>query len=516
MVPVAVWAGGLLALALTGRAATDQLAIAVRRFSPLAAACLLLVAGSGLVSAYVRLPGLGALVDTRYGQLVLLKTVVLGTLAAAGWWQRRAALPALLAGDRSRFTRTATVEVLLFAAAMGTAVALSRTPAPVQGEPAESIAQSLLGYPMPAAPDAGRLLGDWLPEPLFIAVVLAAAWCYLGAVGRLRRRGRALAGGAYGRAAGRRCGHHHRHRQRTGPVRATVVQRAPAPATAADHGRADPARARRPAHPGPAGVADQARIRAGRGRGSGCGRPGASRFGRLLTRPLVAAVLLAGTGFPLYFTGLYELTLRSHAAHLIMIGYFLAAGWLFFWVVLGVDPVPRRAGYPARLLAVALVVGSQVALGVVLARSGTLLAADWFTALARLWGDPPLVDQQTAGRLLWSLGNLPLLAVLAALAVSPTGAGSRRRHLPGKSRYRAPDNHSSSRKAWSRVGAGQHRATLSHQPFQRGAPRDPVQVAWRSVPDPFGGCRRWPLARRRPIVIAIAPKIVARRARLTH
>ncbi|MGW4465208.1 cytochrome c oxidase assembly protein [Micromonospora sp. NPDC004704] len=416
VVPVAVWAGGLLALALTGRARTDQLAIAVRRFSPLAAGCLVLVAASGLVSAYVRLPGLGALVDTRYGQLVLLKTLLLGALAAAGWWQRRAALPGLLDGDRSRFIRIATVEVLIFAAAMGTAVALSRTPAPVPGEPEESIAQALLGYPLPAAPDAARLLGDWLPEPVLIAVALAIAGYYLGAVARLRRTGGqwpvwrtatfllgcavivVATSSALARYAPLLFSVHLLQQLLLTTV-APILLVLGAPLTLARQVLPTSVT------PGWPGVREWLR------------GAGASRTGLLLTRPVVAAILLAGTGFPLYYTGIYDQALRSHAAHLVMVGYFLATGWLFFWVVLGTDPVPRRAGYPERLLAVLLLVVSQVALGLVLAGSDTLLAADWSTALARLWGDPPLLDQQNAGRLLWSLGSLPLLAVLATLAV---------------------------------------------------------------------------------------------------
>jgi len=130
VVPVTVWAGGLLALVLSGRASAEQQTIAVRRFSRIALACITLVAVSGLLSAYVRLPAWSALLDSRYGQLVVVKTVLLGVLAGMGWWHRVAALPALAAGNRRRFTLTAIGEILVFAAAMGTAVALSRTPTP--------------------------------------------------------------------------------------------------------------------------------------------------------------------------------------------------------------------------------------------------------------------------------------------------------------------------------------------------------------------------------------------------
>ncbi|MFK3983254.1 cytochrome c oxidase assembly protein [Micromonospora sp. NPDC050397] len=426
VLPVALWVGGLLALVLTGRAATDQLAVAVRRFSPLAAACLLLVAASGLVSAYVRLPGLGALVGTRYGQLVLLKTVLLGMLALVGWWQRRAALPALAAGVRGVFVRVATVEILLFAGAMGTAVALSRTPAPVPGGPEESIAQALLGYPMPAAPDLGRWLGDWLPEPIFVAAALGATWCYLGGVVRLRARGEhwqvartasflvgatvvvvATSGGLARYAPLLFSAHLLQQLSLTLVAPLLIVLAAPLTLAL----RALPSGT----DPGWPGTRERL-----------CSALG-SRTRLLLTRPPVAAVPLAGIGYLLYFTGLYELTLRSHAAHLVMIGCFLAVGGLFFWAVLGVDAVPDRPrSHAPRLLAVVLLLVAQIGLGVLLARSGELLAPNWFTALARPWGDPPLADQQSAATLLWSLGSLPPLAALAALLLPPPTPTSRR------------------------------------------------------------------------------------------
>jgi putative copper export protein len=142
VVGVVLWAGGLGALLLSGRAP----AVAVRRFSPLATWCAVAVIGSGVISAGIRLPGPGALVTTRYGQLMLLKAAVLAGLVLLGLMQRRLAMPALDRGDRRRFTLVATGEVLLFAAAMGAAVALSRTP-PAIIEEEESAAQALLGFP---------------------------------------------------------------------------------------------------------------------------------------------------------------------------------------------------------------------------------------------------------------------------------------------------------------------------------------------------------------------------------
>lgn len=142
-----------------------------------------------------------------------------------------------------------------------------------------------------------------------------------------------------------------------------------------------------------------------------------SRPARVLTHPVVALALYVGSLYAMYFTGLYEMALRSHATHLIVMIHFVATGYLLFWVVIGVDPAPRRPPHPVRMLLVLVAMVLHAFLGVALMQSRTLVAADWFTALARPWGDTPLDDQRTAGGIAWSFGEIPTLIVLAVLLV---------------------------------------------------------------------------------------------------
>ncbi|WTR27630.1 cytochrome c oxidase assembly protein [Streptomyces canus] len=46
--------------------------------------------------------------------------------------------------------------------------------------------------------------------------------------------------------------------------------------------------------------------------------------------------------------------MRSHLGHLFMLVHFLAVGLLFFWVVIGTDPGPRRPPHPGRLFVLIL------------------------------------------------------------------------------------------------------------------------------------------------------------------
>jgi len=142
------------------------------------------------------------------------------------------------------------------------------------------------------------------------------------------------------------------------------------------------------------------------------------RIGRVLSHPVVALVQYVAAMYLMYFTGLYEFALRSHAAHLAMMLHFLGAGYLFFWVVIGVDPTPRpRPAPPLRLVLVLLAMVLHAFLGVAIMQATTLLAADWFTALPRDWGPTPLADQRTAGGIAWSFGEIPTLFVVGALMV---------------------------------------------------------------------------------------------------
>ncbi|GAA2372653.1 cytochrome c oxidase assembly protein [Dactylosporangium salmoneum] len=54
-------------------------------------------------------------------------------------------------------------------------------------------------------------------------------------------------------------------------------------------------------------------------------------------------------------------------------------------------------------------------LGLAIQQSSTLIAADWYQALARPWGGPPLQDQRLGGAIAWSFGKPPSAAVAVAL-----------------------------------------------------------------------------------------------------
>ncbi|HEY3007006.1 MAG TPA: cytochrome c oxidase assembly protein [Micromonosporaceae bacterium] len=141
-----------------------------------------------------------------------------------------------------------------------------------------------------------------------------------------------------------------------------------------------------------------------------------SRPVRVLTFPLVAYALFVVTPFVLYFTGLYRLTLENPFVHELVHAHFLAVGCLFFWPLVGLDPLPGRWPYPARVLLMLISVPFHTVLGLTIMQSQVLLGGDWYPSLRLGWVDP-WADQNTAGGILWAGGELVSVTLLAVLLV---------------------------------------------------------------------------------------------------
>jgi putative membrane protein len=137
---------------------------------------------------------------------------------------------------------------------------------------------------------------------------------------------------------------------------------------------------------------------------------------RVIGHPLVAWVLFTVSLYGLYFSPLFDLSLRNPFVHDLVHLHFLGAGLLFWWPLVGLDPTRWRLPHLARLLFVFLMVPFHAFLGVAIMNSGRLLAPSLGT-FPRSWGPTPLADQQAGGAILWGAGDLVALgAVLGILA----------------------------------------------------------------------------------------------------
>lgn len=141
-----------------------------------------------------------------------------------------------------------------------------------------------------------------------------------------------------------------------------------------------------------------------------------SRFVKVMAFPLVAYGIFVANPFVLYFTGLYRITLENGFAHELVHAHFIITGCLFFWPLVGLDPLPGRWPYPARGLLMVLSVPFHTVLGLTVMQSATLFGGDWYPSLNLGWADP-WTDQKIAGGVLWAGGEFVSVTMLAVLVV---------------------------------------------------------------------------------------------------
>lgn len=139
------------------------------------------------------------------------------------------------------------------------------------------------------------------------------------------------------------------------------------------------------------------------------------KIARFYMSPLVGFALFVGTPWLLYFTGWYEASIKNVWLHELMHVHFLASGCIFFWPLVGLDPIPGRLSYPFRALILVATMPFHAFLGLTIMQSSNLLAGGYYGSLNLPWSDP-VSDQKVGGGLLWASGELVgLLMVGAAL-----------------------------------------------------------------------------------------------------
>jgi putative copper resistance protein D len=139
-----------------------------------------------------------------------------------------------------------------------------------------------------------------------------------------------------------------------------------------------------------------------------------SRVAKILAFPLVSYGIFVGSPFLLYFTDLYRLSLAHEWLHQIVHAHFIVSGCLFFWPLLGLDPLPGRWPYPGRALLMLLSTPFHAILGLTIMDGSTPIAGGWYQSLHLSWVDAA-ADQQLAGGILWAGGELVSVVMLGVL-----------------------------------------------------------------------------------------------------
>lgn len=423
IVGVAIWFGGITALTVVSPKLSVPEALTakvLKRFSSLALFGFTIVFASGVVNASIRVTSWDVLFNSPYGQLILIKTAATLVLGVIGFMHRQWIIPQLEKGKKSTkrvLWQLIAVELLIMAATSGIAVGLSRSapPQPTSYAPSTPPAEILSGYPLPPELTPIRWISEWRIDWLWLTFAVGTAVAYFLAVRKIRRRGDSwpvlrtiswtvgmialvyiTSGGpsVYGRILF--SAHMVDHMALTMVVPIFMVLGAPVSlALKALPPRADGSR----------GIREWILVVVH------------SKFSALVTNPLFAAANFAGSIVLFYYSPIFGYALRDHIGHELMNLHFTITGYLFVLSLIGIDPVPRRAPYPLRLLLLLATMAFHAFFGVAIMSSTTLLQASYFGNFGRPWGLSAIADQQMGGVVAWGIGEIPTVLVAIGVAV---------------------------------------------------------------------------------------------------
>jgi len=409
VVAISLWVGGLVAIAFLN--SVDR-AIALPRFSALALWAAIAVAASGSANAWARLNFQSAW-SSDYARLVVLKILLTALLIFFGYVNRRQ-LSGALKLDGKKLTRLLSAEVLIMALTTLIGSKLSTMQPPqlsenLQFDPGLAVA----GIATPPPPNLWRLISLYDPDALMIGVLITAVALYIRGVIILTRRGdkwpvgRTVAfalgisaidyatSGGLGVYAKFSFEYHMIAHMLLGMV-APIGIVLGAPITLAlrtlPQGRTSQERGVRGTliallHSKPAAV---------------------------FTNPVSALALFDGSLFVLYMTPLFGNLMQSHLGHLVMSVHFLLAGILFFHIIIGIDPNPRKVPHIVRIVILFAAMSIHAFFAVALISTSTLLDQGYFASLQTPWNLDLLADQHAGGSVAWAMGEIPILLALVA------------------------------------------------------------------------------------------------------
>ena len=408
VVALSLWVGGVFALVLLKDA--DR-TVALPRFSQLALWAAIAVVASGLINAWTRLNFASAW-SSSYARIVIAKSLLTIVLLAIGYRNRKA----LAKSDKTGWnllSRVILVEALIMGAVVALGSWLSGTRPPVVEEQPFNAALAIVGYPTPEAPNLARLLTLYNPDALIIGVLITIVALYIKGVVILKKRGDSwpvgrtisfalgvavldfATSGGLGVYALFSFEYHMIAHMVIGMV-APIGLVLGAPITLAL--RTLP-QGRTPEERGVRGMLIALLH---------------SRYSIVLTNPITALALFDGSLFVLYFTDLFGNLMQSHAGHLFMNLHFLLAGYLFFYVIIGIDPNPKKIPHLFRIVILFAAMSIHAFFAIALLSTTTLIDKGFYGSLNTPWLADLLADQHAAGSIAWGMGEVPIILALIA------------------------------------------------------------------------------------------------------
>jgi cytochrome c oxidase assembly factor CtaG len=141
-----------------------------------------------------------------------------------------------------------------------------------------------------------------------------------------------------------------------------------------------------------------------------------SRLVKAASWPPVGWAIFAVVMWATHFSPLFNAALENDALHSAEHLLYLGAGALFWWPVIGADPVRWRLSPIARMVFLASQMPLNTAVGLAIYFAPAVLYPH-YASIARTWGPDPFTDQQISGIVMWGIGDVILLGALV-LAVA--------------------------------------------------------------------------------------------------
>lgn len=405
---LSLWVGGVFAIVILNE---EDRRIALPRFSKLALWAAIAVVVSGVANAWARLNFLSAW-SSMYARIVILKVILTAILLLIGYRSRKA-----LADSDERgwsfLARIIVVEALIMGIVVALGSYLSNSQPPEGEVPPFSAALAIVGFPTPQAPNLGRLLMLYNPDALIIGILITATALYIKGVVTLKKRGDswpvgrtisfAVAIAVMDFATSGGLGvyalfsfEYHMIAHMVIGMLVPIGLVLSAPITLALRTL-------------PIGRTPEER-----------GVRGAliallhSRYSMVLTNPLTALALFDGSLFILYFTNIFGNLMQTHAGHLFMNIHFLLSGFLFFHVIIGIDPNPRKIPHLVRIVILFGAMSIHAFFAIALLATTTLIDKGYYGSLQTPWLGDLLTDQHAAGAIAWGMGEIPIIFALIA------------------------------------------------------------------------------------------------------
>lgn len=412
LVFLVIWVGGLMALIAHCRRLGPGMATAVRRYSTLALISIIVMAASGIVNALIRVEPQDWLTST-YGLIIVAKMVGVVVLGVFGYAHRSLAIPQLKRGDAGTFRRVAIVEVAIMAAVTGIAITMGRTPPPPPRDPNLSPMAIKVGFDLYEAPTFWNVWTMWRFDIMFSAIAIVLAALYIYGVVKLRRRGEEWPAirtfwfllGCFTLAVMMSSGmgmnmmalfsmHMVVHMGLTMVVPVFLVLGAPLTLIM----KVVP-----PGSPGTPGMHEWVQALC------------SNRLIAFITHPAVNTIQFVAFFYFLYITPLYPILVQDHGGHVGMNFLFLISGYIYFWDMIGVDPVPNRRSPMVRLMWLVFSMPFHLFFGVYLMQLTDIIAYDFYSQLGHPWNPDLLQDQKVGGGIAWASGSFPLVVVFGVL-----------------------------------------------------------------------------------------------------